>query len=777
MNSFRKVAESVVQANRLAIESAKDEGDFNPTEKRRRYDSDLQRWHADSSDTATWLYRMVFLSTPPTQSQGSGTEEHIRHNYQETPSQSHNAVVDERNEEQYISGGPSRELIVWNVATEPSPVVNKLLHSWTRLDSDQINASRAPYAFEVDRSVEAWIDGIAKELQEYELSNGGSLAKDMDSDSENHDRGYLSPISVDSDYESAAEESTVNGETLPEYTGRRVYSHGKQHEEDQHQSKSGESDSDVSTTVRIPHNPPSHRQRRRQPQHRAGPHKKKVSFPDVMPQAYSNPFQPEFWPPSAERPPSPHHTYMPQVPPQRTMSGNYNTGYPPLGHHNPFPPPPPPPQPNPNLHAEQTASDILAKDDQLVSKLVSLISETFKQGGTAPPSQNIFSGIDLLMNRRFEQEEERASATHHAQLNELKQFVLQHTQSQARDWQEVIAAHKAALSSPNSSEGLLRLENLFLEQRVEQFKRHEESEVGWRAAKAAADANSAKEAEESQELMRREIKEEKAAKRAAEKTLQFAKEQAAKRAQEVAEAKATREKKMLEDEQKKIMEMYEEKLAAFTREWRELSTVQNHGLALGPYRHTSIFQGNRRIEVAEFANHNARHAKPHPLHRLTCGRQDIHSDADKWVYSPQDISHNIPVSVTSTNGSTSALPPIPAERTSTSRQQRILPPLAGKPCSKTMDLQASLQQNGILAGPHHSYDTESVHFQGPEDLIVMSTLFWDSPQLSLGSDLLSTLRCSGWRPHYARISGLCRQTLSLLFWLTSCRCRSNLFPW
>lgn len=63
-NRFRKIVESVVQANRMAIEKAQKEDDENPTEKRRQYDTSIQRWRKPPNDTATWLYRLVFSSGP-----------------------------------------------------------------------------------------------------------------------------------------------------------------------------------------------------------------------------------------------------------------------------------------------------------------------------------------------------------------------------------------------------------------------------------------------------------------------------------------------------------------------------------------------------------------------------------------------------------------------------------------------------------------------------------------------------------------------------------------
>jgi hypothetical protein len=39
------------------------------------------------------------------------------------------------------------------------------------------------------------------------------------------------------------------------------------------------------------------------------------------------------------------------------------------------------------------------------------------------------------------------------------------------------------------------------------------------------------------------------------------------------------------------------------------------------------------------------------------------------------------------------------------------------------------------------------------DLVVRSTLFWEAPMLTLGSDLLLTMRDMGWKLNYSRKSG------------------------
>jgi hypothetical protein len=44
-------------------------------------------------------------------------------------------------------------------------------------------------------------------------------------------------------------------------------------------------------------------------------------------------------------------------------------------------------------------------------------------------------------------------------------------------------------------------------------------------------------------------------------------------------------------------------------------------------------------------------------------------------------------------------------------------------------------------------------YEDAGDQIVRSTIFWESSALSLGSELLLTMKQAGWRPTYTRISG------------------------
>ncbi|KAF2741440.1 hypothetical protein EJ04DRAFT_571530 [Polyplosphaeria fusca] len=138
-NRFRTVAESTVQANRRAIETAQRQNEDNRTEKRRQCNRELRRWEADSEDTATWLYRLVFASSISAvpESKVSNDRQPFVADYE-----SDRGEVTKSATVQKTPTTPGKDqLIIWNRNTEPSLVVDRLLTSWTYLTTAQIKAS------------------------------------------------------------------------------------------------------------------------------------------------------------------------------------------------------------------------------------------------------------------------------------------------------------------------------------------------------------------------------------------------------------------------------------------------------------------------------------------------------------------------------------------------------------------------------------------------------------------------------------------------------------
>jgi hypothetical protein len=129
-----------------------EEEDDNPTEKRRH-------------DTATWLYHAVFLvNTAPAATANRRIPFEARSATVEDCSSdtSEPAKDDTVNTETSLTG--SNELIVWNQATEPSIVVDKLLSAWTVLQPTQIQASREYYASGRDEVEETRTNDLVRDL-------------------------------------------------------------------------------------------------------------------------------------------------------------------------------------------------------------------------------------------------------------------------------------------------------------------------------------------------------------------------------------------------------------------------------------------------------------------------------------------------------------------------------------------------------------------------------------------------------------------------------------
>jgi hypothetical protein len=88
-------------------------------------------------------------------------------------------------------------------------------------------------------------------------------------------------------------------------------------------------------------------------------------------------------------------------------------------------------------------------------------------------------------------------------------------------------------------------------------------------------------------------------------------------------------------------------------------------------------------------------------------------------------------------------------------QQLILLPATFGSSARNTELQLSLERFGLSARSEDleldHYDTSS-QSDNVDGAIVRSSVFWEAPSLSLGSELLNTYRTYGWRPPYVRSS-------------------------
>jgi len=194
-NRFRKVAESIVQANRLAVENAKPGSESNPTH--RDY-TELQHWQGGSYDTATWLYGIVFATSIDRAKPSANPRILPR---QPSVSDYVSDAEDDDDVTSNLSQDPastdsSRALIVWNERTQPGSVVDRLLNIWTMLSDEQIRESASQVG------ADEWSDGLWLSVEE--------------DNAQQPEVGLAEPIFQPSDmYYQSGDEGSVGSVTLP----------------------------------------------------------------------------------------------------------------------------------------------------------------------------------------------------------------------------------------------------------------------------------------------------------------------------------------------------------------------------------------------------------------------------------------------------------------------------------------------------------------------------------------------------------------------------------
>ncbi|KAF2109594.1 hypothetical protein BDV96DRAFT_230749 [Lophiotrema nucula] len=248
----------------------------------------------------------------------------------------------------------------------------------------------------------------------------------------------------------------------------------------------------------------------------------------------------------------------------------------------------------------------------------------------------------------------------------------------------------------------------------------------------------------------------KAAKKAAEKALNFA-EQAAKRARDQAEAKAMEERRRFDADYALRIQDYEAKLAIFAEALTRPVEPVSYSSPSMPLRTTSISQGDRRIEISEFARDRLELIVGTDL--LPSGYEpEFVSEGRQALFRQSRLEPNASRRRT-LSASTSVLkllasPVEPNLSASQSLQKFVLlSSRLDRGSTSVTALQASLDECGVATVfSDSSIDHNALARQGQigEGKVVRSTIFWEPPWLSLGSEVLSTMRLTGWRPFYLR---------------------------
>jgi hypothetical protein len=403
------------------------------------------------------------------------------------------------------------------------------------------------------------------------------------------------------------------------------------------------------------------------------------------------------------------------------------------------PSPPPAPAHAPSLkrnqdQAQATSTKSTSKEDDVLAAISAIIESADKQKKLDAEDPRFARILQLLVVQQEQQAQadlDRAKAI--AEI-EMKQILAARDRDDTR---------------------IQQLEQLIIRQREEQQR----SDENWRAERAALDKEIAKNAREAKEVTVREMAAAQAAKKAARKSLKFAKAEAEKRAKEEAEIKAKEEKQILDKKLKERIQKYE-KLLDVAVDGRTTTYPNSER----PLRRTCIVDGNRSMEVAEYTTDvSGSHASTNVLTSAFLRQATIGVWADRRTDNSRprigqhqhSKSYNSVASMQTSRLSSGGLSSAVSEPQGQSQQLILLPTKVDESSVKIAELHSSLAKVGVVARledvEFDNFDPSS-QLNGSDDAMVRSSLFWEAPSLSMGSELLSTYRMCGWTPPYARTS-------------------------
>jgi hypothetical protein len=322
-------------------------------------------------------------------------------------------------------------------------------------------------------------------------------------------------------------------------------------------------------------------------------------------------------------------------------------------------------------------------------------------------------------------------------------------------------------------EKLKQLEYLLADQRIEQRR----MEIIWEEERKTMELKAVRQTQEVKDLAAKEVAAAQLAKEAAQLALNVEKLDAEKEARRKADAMVVEERKKAEDGHKSQLQRYEELIRGLQEQQLNLEQDVDR-----PIRRTRIAEGNRSVDVTEYAT--SKRASPlnsssSPLHdsfaRLHMGPNGSTNHSWSQRSSRHDSFRSSLASLQSSRtslGSTS---------TAKSQQMIVLPVKTDRQSQRIAELKSSLAGFGIESVFEDSEESQPFHmcqilpytYDDMSDQIVRSTIFWEASALSLGSELLLTMRQAGWRPTYTRISGNDSSLKSNIYVLTPSRERSN----
>ena len=785
--------ESAVQAGRHVVESAQEEDEKLEAGTEPHSSAELDLWKSASSDTAPWLFQMVFSSgdtSPPPPypqrrqlHQASVVDESV-----ETSTRSSHASSSEpvTLPERRPSSPDEKSVILWSRQTEPDLVVNRLLSSWTTLSPNQISlSSTRQHGVEGVVEDDTWREDILRKVEEAKKDDDVSLDE---WEQENEPVG-----SDDEAFQSAEEDSTFDA-NAPPYNFRRntqqartrsartsdrntedYYAYGSSpiyNDAPSPRRKAGDQHvkfGKTSTTrprrrgskerksgVKLPRaeagsRRPSSRVRTIRSDQTdvafSAPNHDWVNVHDPQKEprsGYSNPFRPGHTQPPVDYGYYPglretSHVPLPSEPPRQAHASNPYLQHPP-GHQPVFESPPPspaqaqaPPMPfmmgPPPPPPPPPPPSDEAGGDGLLARLEKLLEKRNPEPSIGYEDPPFSRLAKILQEREVQSERERANAT---------------TEVYMKQMQDV---HE------KDEEKMKQLESLVALQRAEQKR----MEVKWDEERKAMEARAAEQAQQVKDLAAKEISAAQLAKEAAQAALNTEKLEAEKKARKRADAMVIAERQRSDEVHKLQVERYEELLRGIQEQ--QLSSEQDNDQTI---RRTRIAEGNRSVDVTEYATNRRAPltASSSTPFLESFARLDMRPNyRDRAQRNSRRDSFRS--SISSMHASRTSLGSTGTLESNSPSQQMIVFPVKADRRSQRMDrLQKSLAGFGIESvfedaedEPFQTSRLVQYDYDNTDDQIVRSTIFWESSALNLGSELLLTMRQAGWRTPYTRISG------------------------
>ncbi|XPS71331.1 hypothetical protein M3J09_003518 [Ascochyta lentis] len=212
-----------------------------------------------------------------------------------------------------------------------------------------------------------------------------------------------------------------------------------------------------------------------------------------------------------------------------------------------------------------------------------------------------------------------------------------------------------------------------------------------------------------------------------------------------------------DEDHKKQFQSYERLLKTSRESIRQSKPVIHQ-----PVRQTRIMDKHRSIEVNEYMPDTTGSPSALPFSPLKFFQNDSRRPESDVQYYESSLRptrerhssfHSSSASLQSPRLSSASMSK--GGTGSESQQMILLPSKIDRDSRETSKLQASLERSSVLVtfdDPQNSAHGELVPFNEGNAQVVRSTLFWEPPALALGSELLLTMRRSGWKPAYSRKS-------------------------